>query len=136
MQRDRLTLMGERIHLGMVSVGITTESALARRVHVSRQTVRRLLYDPVTRVDAVTLFRLADTIKLSARWIVHGSGSPSVRTPVTPSAARLIELHNELPPMARGILLRVAAQLLDVSADGHLPPADETRRPNSDTFRP
>lgn len=136
MLRDRLTPMGQRIHMGMASVGITTESALARRVHVSRQTVRRLLYDPVTRVDAVTLFRLADTIKLSARWIVHGSGSPSVRTPVTLSAARLIELHNELPPIARGILLRVAAQLLDVSADGHLPPVDEAQRPNSDTFRP
>lgn len=113
MQRDRLTLMGQRIHLGMSTAGIASESELARRIQVSRQTVRRLLYDPVVRVDAVTLFRLSDTVRLSARWIVHGYGSPTVRAPLDPSTKRLVELHDKLSPKAQSILLHAATDLVE-----------------------
>lgn len=114
MVRDRLTALGQRIHLGMTTVGISSEAELARRILVSRQTVRRLLYDPVVRVDAVTLFRLADTVKLSARWILHGYGAPTARVPLGPSALRLVELHEGLSPEAQTILMHAATNLLDV----------------------
>lgn len=112
MNRDRLTPMGRRIRAGMISAGIRSESELARRIEVSHQTVRRLLYEPV-RVDAVTLFRLSDTLRMSARWILRAEGAPTARMLLTPSAQRLVEIHNGLPPPARDILLRAATNLID-----------------------
>lgn len=113
MQRERLTLMGQRIALGMAAAGITSESDLSRRMVVSRQTVRRLLYDPVVRVDAVTLFRLSDTVRLSARWILHGDGAPTVRMPLGPSTQRLVQIFDALPPDRQSILLHAATDLVE-----------------------
>lgn len=112
MNRDRLTPLGRRIHVGMVSVDITTESELARRAGISHQTVRRLLYEDIVRVDASTLFRLADTLRTSARWILSGAGYPTPRLPLTPGAQRLVEIHAGLSPKARSILLNAATDLM------------------------
>jgi transcriptional regulator with XRE-family HTH domain len=111
MQREKLTPIGKRIRVGMASVGICSESDLARRIGVSHQTVRRILYEPV-RVDAVTMFRISDTLKMSARWLMFGQGTPAIRLPLTPSAQRLIEIHDRLDAKGRSILLAAATQLV------------------------
>lgn len=113
MQVENLSPMGRRIRIGMASAGIVSESDLARRVGVSRQTVRRWLYDPLVRVEAVTLFRLSDALHLSARWIVTGQGCPTPRMSLTPSAQQLIEIYDALPAAARTVLLSAAAHLVD-----------------------
>lgn len=112
MNRERLTPMGRRVLAGMAGAGIEGESELARRIGASRQTVRRWLYDSVVRVDAVTLFRLSDTLRMSARWLLHGHGSPTVRMPLTPDAQRLVEIHESLDEQQRSILLKAATHLI------------------------
>lgn len=111
MQKSKLTPMGKRIAAGMLAAGLHTESSLARRLGVSHQTVRRWLYEPLTRIEANTLFRIADALNLSARWIVSGDGSPTARIPLTPTTALLIDMHNALSSSAQSILLHVAADL-------------------------
>ena len=112
MLRETLTPMGGRIRAGMAAAGIKNDSDLARRIEVSRQTVRRWMLEPGAHVDAATLFRLVDTLRMSGRWLLHGEGSPVVRMPLTPDAQRLVEIHDGLDEEARSILLKAATHLI------------------------
>lgn len=105
MNKSRLTPMGRRIFVGMVAAGIATEAELARRARISPQAVQRWLYGPMTRIDARVLFRISDTVRLSARWIESGKGCPAVRRAVTPTESRLLFQYGRLPSQARNILL-------------------------------
>lgn len=104
MNKSRLTPMGRRIFVGMVAAGIATEAELARRARISPQAVQRWLYSPMTRVDARTLFRISDAVRLSARWLDEGKGSPAVRRPVTPTQAQLLQRYESLDAASRSIL--------------------------------
>lgn len=114
MQHCNLTLMGQRIAAGMAANGIRSESELARRIGVSHQTVRRWLYNPLARIDAVTLFRLSDAVGMSARWIISGQGAPTVRTPITPNEGRLLSQYRLLPHREQSILLGCARDLISL----------------------
>lgn len=113
MHTTKLTPMGRRIHAGMIAVGIRTESELARKIGVSHQTVRRLLYEHV-RADGLTIMRLSDTLRLSGRWLLLGEGLPGIRASLTPNAMRLVEIYDRLDPKARRILLAAATDLVSL----------------------
>lgn len=113
MNSSRLTPMGRRIHAGMATSGYSNVAQLARKVGVSRQTVRRWLYDPNVTPTAVDSFALSDALHLSARWIVTGLGEPTPREPLLPNEKKLLCRYRELDGGGQTILLHAAAHLRD-----------------------
>ena len=115
MNASRLTDMGRRIHVGMCAAGYTNLALLARRIGVSRQTVHRWLYEPGVSIGAVDAFRLADTLHLSARWIVLDGSTPTPRESVSPEERALLAHYRQTPVKHRSILLHAAADLASTS---------------------
>lgn len=112
MNASRFSERGRRIFAGMAASGITSISCLARRVGVSRQTASRWLTEPDAMPAADEAFRLADVLRMSARWLTIGDGSPTPRQPVRPSEARLLAHYRQLDEPRRSILLHAATDLI------------------------
>lgn len=114
MNTSRLTPMGRRIYVGMLSTGIDSAAELARRSQTSRPTTHRLLYHQSDHVDAGTLLRVSDAVCLSMRWLLHGTGMPNKPAQVTPNAARLVAVFASLTRERRSILIHCANELADL----------------------
>jgi len=111
MIKDRMTPMGRRIYAGMVASGISTPAALAKAAGIARTTAHRWLNEPISIIDAPTLYAIADVVHLSARWILTGEGSCTVRVPASPSQRRLFEIYSRLTRREREALMDYAAKL-------------------------
>lgn len=112
MNASHLSERGRRIYAGMAASGITSAADLARRIKVSRQTVSRWLTQPDAMPSAAEAFRLADTLHMSARWLVTGDGHATPREQIAPNERRLLCRYRKLDERRRTILLHAAADLL------------------------
>lgn len=74
-QADDMTLSG-RIKMGMAAQGIGSPAELARRLSVDRQRVHKWLNDEVQNMDHASLFKLADVLGCSAKWLALREGPP------------------------------------------------------------
>ena len=106
-----------RIKIGMATQGIATESELARRVKLNRQTVHKWLSGEVKTIDPDTLFKLADVLNVDPKWLATKEGEPQQPQRVSLEHKRLIELYNALPEHMRRAWLKSGDALLSETGD-------------------
>lgn len=85
-----------RIKIGMAANGITSEAELARRVGCHRQTVHKWLEGESVTIDPKYLFKLADVLKCSARWLALREGGPQKFVQLDIDKTRLLDIYEEL----------------------------------------
>lgn len=77
--------LAKRIKGSMATAGIESQSDLARRVRVNRQLVHKWVSGQVDELTPTLLFRLADVLKVSARWLALGP-------PISPTKSRQMSI--------------------------------------------
>jgi transcriptional regulator with XRE-family HTH domain len=95
------TTLAERIQLGMVHGGVASQSDLARRMKINRQTVNRWATGEGTRPEPEMLIKLADAMKVSIRWLVTGMGEMGQGSYLTHKETEILNLWRSLPPAAK-----------------------------------
>lgn len=96
----RTTLL-ERINLGMPHGGVTSQSDLARKMKVNRQTVNRWFTGEGTKPEPETLVRLADALKVSIRWLARGEGEMAQESRLSSQESEVLALWKALPQAAK-----------------------------------
>lgn len=111
-----MTLAG-RIKIGMAAKGIKNPTELAKRLKMRRQTVHKWLSGDVEKLDAASLFLLADELELSARWLATRDGQPQPKRTISPDDQRVIDLYNGLKPEARAAWVQTGDTMLKLTGE-------------------
>lgn len=124
---DETSLAG-RIRIAMATQGIGSQSELARRMKVNRQTVHKWLNGEVHSLESALLFRLSDVLNVNPRWLALHAGSPIKRREMTEETLQLVELYEALAPALRDAWVSSGNALLvgnekPSKASPFLPPA-------------
>jgi len=110
--------MSARVHDAMIAHGITNVSELARRLELPRQTVYRWLTGDIKHLSVENLFRLADLLNVSARWLALGDVEPSKYVIKNETEVEMMSVMKEMSPLAREQWLTVGRSLLAVQKAG------------------
>jgi hypothetical protein len=101
-----------RLRVAMGTNGMKTAEDLAKATKLSRAKAYRLLaVNEATRIDALTLFRIADATQFSSRWLLSGVGTPSIRMATTPDEQWMIDAYRRLSNDDRTIIRGALTQL-------------------------
>jgi len=108
--------VGARIEAAMKFRGVRTPAALATTLGVPRQTVYRWIKDGGDNIIPSLLFKAADALHVSPRWLAIGMGPMTAPLDVGPDDLLILEIANSLPEPVRdewvrhGEMLRKALQ--------------------------
>lgn len=117
--KGRKETLADRIKGAMPLAGIESSSELARRMKLNRQTVHRWVSGAGDKLTPEMLFRLADALKVSARWLALGS--PELPTkPIFPTIdeAEMFSIYRALPKNARDHWLSQGRTLVQMLRPG------------------
>lgn len=81
-----------------------TAETLAQIAHVTLSVAQLMLGDKPYPVDAITLFRIADRLRFSSRWLVFGTGSPIMRKHLSPDEDWMIDRYRAMSPSERAVI--------------------------------
>jgi transcriptional regulator with XRE-family HTH domain len=81
----------------MVNAGIHTPAELARRAKLHRQAVHKYLAGENEKLTPEKLFKLADALRVNARWLAFGPPeSPTPSRSLDPEAEELVQIKETL----------------------------------------
>lgn len=81
----------------MAAAGLRSPAELARKMGVNRQTVYRWTEGHGSKLTPEMLFKLSDTLDVSARWLVIGPPeNPTRPRRLDPETAELIQIRDAL----------------------------------------
>lgn len=93
--------LGKRLLLALEKTG-RTQSDLARALDVNRQTIQQLAAGFNANPSAGRIFRIADTLNVSARWLAMGEGDMRNETELRPGEKDLLDVYRRLKPEQQG----------------------------------
>jgi transcriptional regulator with XRE-family HTH domain len=123
----------DRIRDAMIARGIAGAGELARRLNLPRQTVHRWLRGSIKNMTYENLFRLADHLNVSARWLAVGDVDPSKYMVKDEQEVEMMAIIREMSVHTRAQWLAIGRSLLAVQGDGRGTkvnpfPRDKTRQ--------
>lgn len=95
------TTLAERIKIGRAHAGIASQSDLARKMRVNRQTVSRWCTGEGTKPEPEMLVKLADALQVSVRWLAIGDGNINKREELSEQEREFVILLRLLHPAAK-----------------------------------
>jgi len=116
MKAKSKSTQNDRIRDAMISAGIATPAELARRLDLPRQTVHRWLGGNIKNLTYENLFRLADLLNVSARWLAIGDVDPSKYLVKDEQEVEMMALIREMSAHTRAQWLAIGQSLLEVQA--------------------
>ncbi len=108
----------DRIRDAMIAAGIEGVGDLARRLGLPRQTVHRWLQGSIKNMTYENLFRLADLLNVSARWLAVGDVDPSKYIVKDEQEVEMMAIIRDMSHHTRTQWLAIGRSLLAVHADG------------------
>lgn len=106
----------DRIRDAMIAAGIAGPGELARRLRLPRQTVHRWLAGNIKNLTYDNLFRLADLLNVSARWLAIGDVDPSKYLVKDEQEVEMMAVIREMSAHTRAQWLAIGRSLLGLQA--------------------
>ena len=95
--RKPKTTLSERIQDAARVQGIHTPAEFADRLKVGRQIGHKWWKGNTPNLRAADLFRIADALQVSPRWLLAGDAPMTRGKPPTPDEQRALDLYRALP---------------------------------------
>lgn len=112
------TSVSSRIRDAMLAQGVANPAELSRRIDLPRQTVHRWLNGDTKNMSVENLFRLADALNVSARWLALGDVEPSKYVIKNETEVEMMSIMKEMSPLTREQWLAIGRSLLAVQTGG------------------
>jgi transcriptional regulator with XRE-family HTH domain len=106
---------GGRVRIQMAAAGIKSPAELSRRMGLGRQTISKWLNDEIKDIGLDNLYKLADTLNCSARWLATRTGTPYRATRMTVEEKEAIDLYRTLAEPVRDSWISSGRALLKAS---------------------
>lgn len=93
-----------RLHAACKLADVQDQTQLMRRLKINRQTAHKWWHGQSSpeKMRAVDIFRIADGLKVSARWLLDGGGQMLPGKRLTPDEHQVIEIFNSFKPENQG----------------------------------
>lgn len=105
--------LSARLKIAMGSAGFKNASELARKLGIPRATVSSWLTGARSELTPAYLFRLADVLDCSARWLALGPPNTPVKgSRLDPEERAILDLWKSLPEQARDAWAKQGHDLL------------------------
>jgi transcriptional regulator with XRE-family HTH domain len=125
----------DRLRAAMAHAGIMRPTDLARKMGASPQLVNKWLTGTTQNIRAIDLFRLGETLKVSTRWLLHGTGNMGQYQSLTTEQREVLEIFNALPcewrsdwvHNGRSILTRLSSSASTAMPFPNTPPPPKTK---------
>ncbi len=99
----------------MAAAGISSASQLSRKLGLPRQTIAKWLNDEIKEISPANLYRLADLLDCSARWLAVNTGTPYRAVRMTVDEKHLFDLYRALPESVRESWVNSGQALLNAT---------------------
>lgn len=116
-----------RIWLAMKTRHATSVAELAAAIGVERQTVHRWLQESADNISPRLLFKVADVLEYSPRWLATGEGNPSPPIEVAKNALEAADVWRDLSTEGRDAWVRQGRDLVTLGARKAFTPAKPFR---------
>lgn len=100
----------------MAMAGVKTPADLSRRMGLPRQTISKWLNNEIKDIGPENLYRLADVLNCSARWLVTKQGTPHRATRMSVEETEAIQIFRTLSEPVRDSWMSSGRALLNASS--------------------
>lgn len=103
--------LGGRIKTAMALRGMKYQTTLAQQIGVPKQTIGKWISNEPANITFEYLYKAADALRISARWLSTGEGPPSKGIRLDPDKAALMGIYDRLDPDDRDSWMSLGRKL-------------------------